>query len=170
LEFEFIARNEPHRVALEKDDDIYHVTINDEKISVQVQWIDDACVSLIINNCSYCVYIADNDGGVDVSVNGEIYRFSPVKADETGWTMDDMAGMGDSEGLIIKAPMPGQVLKINVKEGENVEEGACLAIVEAMKMETGLHSLTTGRVKSIHAKEGQQVDAGETIIVLEAVE
>jgi len=107
------------------------------------------------------------EGKQYVSVGGELYCF--VSRDEERDTkVRDGAGAGSVESkFAITAPMPGSVLKIDVEEGDDVEEGQCLVIVEAMKMETGLNSTMNGRVKKVLAVQGKQVDAGEILIELE---
>ncbi len=71
--------------------------------------------------------------------------------------------------MTITAPMPGCVIKVDVKEGDVVEEGKCLAIIEAMKMETGLYAAISGKVKKVRVVKGKQVNAGETLIELEEI-
>ena len=67
----------------------------------------------------------------------------------------------------IGANIPGNVYKILVKEGEKVEAGQPIAVLEAMKMETNVIAPLAGTVNKIHVKEGQRVVAGELIAELE---
>lgn len=67
----------------------------------------------------------------------------------------------------VEAPMPGTILRIEVKEGEEVKEGQILAILEAMKMENEILAPRAGRVKSILTSEGASVNTGDKLIVLE---
>lgn len=67
----------------------------------------------------------------------------------------------------IGANIPGNVFKILVKEGERVEAGQPIAILEAMKMETNVLSTVSGTICKIHVKEGQRVVSGELIAELE---
>ncbi len=66
----------------------------------------------------------------------------------------------------LTAPMPGKVLRILVKEGDEVEAGAGLLVLEAMKMETTLYAETPARVKRVLVEEGQMVDHGAVLIEL----
>ncbi|MBF8149644.1 biotin/lipoyl-binding protein [Winogradskyella sp. F6397] len=68
----------------------------------------------------------------------------------------------------IKAPMPGLILEINVKEGQTVTENDPLLILEAMKMENVLKSPRDGVIKSIQVKQGQTVDKNMLLIAFEA--
>jgi pyruvate carboxylase len=67
----------------------------------------------------------------------------------------------------VGANIPGNVFKILVKEGDKVEAGQPIAVLEAMKMETNVISPLAGTVNKIYVKEGQRVVAGELIAELE---
>lgn len=71
-----------------------------------------------------------------------------------------------SDNLIV-APMPGIILSIAVKEGEEVDAGDALLVLEAMKMENEIHAHRAGKIKKIHVSEGAEVRAGSELIELE---
>jgi biotin carboxyl carrier protein len=75
-----------------------------------------------------------------------------------------MASGGRSE---ISAPMPGKVIRVLVSEGDSVEVGQGLVVVEAMKMQNEMKSPKAGRVAEVRAQPGGAVLAGETLIVVE---
>jgi biotin carboxyl carrier protein len=64
----------------------------------------------------------------------------------------------------VKAPMPGLILDIKVKEGDEVKEGDYVMVLEAMKMENTLVAPRDGVVKSIQAKEGDGVSKNQLLI------
>ena len=64
------------------------------------------------------------------------------------------------------APIPGLILKINVKVGDAVSAGQVVAIMEAMKMENNISSNISGTVTAIRAGEGSQVTTGDVIMVI----
>ena len=66
----------------------------------------------------------------------------------------------------IGANIPGNIIKIMVKEGEAIEEKQPIAVIEAMKMETNILASAAGVVERIYVSEGQQVKAGEMIAKL----
>ena len=66
----------------------------------------------------------------------------------------------------IRAPMPGRVTSILVKEGEAVETGTPLLILEAMKMQNDLTSPISGKVESIHIREGDSVKKDSLLLVV----
>lgn len=67
----------------------------------------------------------------------------------------------------IKAPMPGMILDVQVKEGQEVKEGDYLLVLEAMKMENTLTAPRDGTVKSISVQKGQTVDKNQLLIEME---
>lgn len=80
--------------------------------------------------------------------------------------MTSSAGGGAAENAVA-APMPGKVIKVLTAEGETVEEGQPVLIVEAMKMEHTLRAPATAVVKSLKCAEGDQVDAGVALVEFE---
>ncbi|TAK31933.1 MAG: biotin/lipoyl-binding protein [Chloroflexota bacterium] len=67
----------------------------------------------------------------------------------------------------VKALMPGKVIKVNVCEGDAVESGTILMVLEAMKMENEIHAPHAGRVKSLMVTPGSNVNGGDVLAVLE---
>lgn len=67
----------------------------------------------------------------------------------------------------IKAPMPGLILDVQVKEGDEVKEGDFLLVLEAMKMENTLTAPRDGVVKSVTVSKGQTVDKNQLLIEME---
>lgn len=169
MEYDFFCGKDLHKIYLKKKDGRFVALIGDEQLEVDVHSISSNELSLLISDRSFNIFLAKDGPRLYVSVNGENYVF--VSADEAENIMTGQAAVtGHVEAkFTITAPMPGNVLKINVEEGERVGEGQCLAIVEAMKMETGLHSKINGRITKIYAQQGQQVNAGETLIELEKI-
>lgn len=64
----------------------------------------------------------------------------------------------------VSAPIPGIVLEVKVKEGEQVSENQVLLILEAMKMENEIVSSYAGIVRTIHVKVGESVSAGFALV------
>ena len=75
---------------------------------------------------------------------------------------------GASDGAVrITAPIPGRVSRILVSPGQQVEKGAGLVVVEAMKMENELRAPRDGVVASVAVEEGQGVESGALLATLE---
>ena len=77
---------------------------------------------------------------------------------------------GPSGGGVVKAPMPGLVVRVPVTEGERVGPGTGLVVVEAMKMENELKATHPAVVKKVHVAPGAVVEKGAPLVTLESVE
>src|SRR5271165_2869309 len=78
------------------------------------------------------------------------------------------AGAGDDHGpRKIAAPMPGKVVRLLVREGDEVEPGAGVAVVEAMKMQNEIKSPKKGKVQKVLVSEGATVNAGDVLEIVE---
>jgi pyruvate carboxylase subunit B len=77
---------------------------------------------------------------------------------------------GPSGGGVVKAPMPGLVVRVQVTEGQKVGPGTGLVVVEAMKMENELKATHAGMVKKVHVTPGSIVEKGAPLVTLESVE
>ena len=66
----------------------------------------------------------------------------------------------------VKAPMPGTILKINVKAGDAVKRGDVLCVLEAMKMEHDIKAANDGVVSAVHVSQGASVNTGDALVSL----
>ena len=69
-------------------------------------------------------------------------------------------------GEAVTAPMPGNILKVNVTAGQAVKEGDLLLVLEAMKMENEIFAPCNGTVSQVLVSKGSTVDTGATMVVL----
>ena len=76
------------------------------------------------------------------------------------------AGGGASEGgeYLMKAPMPGLVVAISIEEGQDVEKGQVLVILESMKMQNELKAPRAGKIGRIRVKAGESVEQKQTLL------
>ena len=133
-----------------------------------------------INGNRYAVDIKDiEDNIAQVEVNCTIYEVEihrEVKQSKTPRLMRPAVkhsygeeAFKKKEGVtpVVKAPLPGSVLRINVKEGDEVNRGDILLVMEAMKMENNIYSELKGRIKSIKVQPGQTVLQGDILMEIE---
>ncbi|MEI3100627.1 MAG: biotin/lipoyl-containing protein [Oscillospiraceae bacterium] len=69
-------------------------------------------------------------------------------------------------GEPVKSPMPGNILKINVSQGQHVEEGDVIMILEAMKMENEIVATKSGTIAQIAVSKGAVVETGTVLAVI----
>lgn len=107
-------------------------------------------------NKSYTVKI--NSHSFEVKISNEL----DLLIEDMGLTLAAAHVVND-----IKAPMPGLILDVQVKEGDEVKEGDYLLVLEAMKMENTLTAPRDGIVKSITVQKGETVDKNQLLIEME---
>lgn len=104
---------------------------------------------------------------LEVEAGGEIYHI--VIKDQLDQMLDTMGFTGAAVRVVkdVKAPMPGLVLDVDVAEGDELEEGQRILILEAMKMENSIVMHAKGTVKKVNVKKGQAVEKNQVLIELE---
>ena len=128
--------------------------------------LQGAAVSLIVGTRSYrCDIEPRKDGQLHVRVNQSVVPLEML--DERKLRLRRASGKFTLEGpQRIDAPMPGKVVRVLVKVGDEVQEGQGLLVVEAMKMENELKSPKAGKVTELHAVEGAAVESGAKLAVV----
>lgn len=119
---------------------------------------------------------ASSNGEYTVKVNGKNYavKLEGDKATVNGkaYDIDVKAGIeqkatsGSATGEEVKAALPGNILRIEVSEGDEVAEGDVLLVVEAMKMETEIKSPKAGTVQAIEVAQGDKIVTGQSLVVI----
>jgi len=117
-----------------------------------------------VNGKDYSVLVRPNDGSV-VQVTPPATASKPSGAPAPASKPAAAASSGGGES--VTAPMPGTVFKLLVKEGDKVEAGQAVIILEAMKMENELQAEKGGTVTQVSVAEGDKVDEGAVLIVIE---
>lgn len=69
-------------------------------------------------------------------------------------------------GEVVTSPMPGNILKINVAQGQHVNEGDVLIVLEAMKMENEVSATKSGTIAQINVTKGAVVETGTPLVVI----
>jgi 3-methylcrotonyl-CoA carboxylase alpha subunit len=113
-----------------------------------------------IRPAAHDLQTARHSGQLIVFAAGDAYRFSAPDVD--GGAAVSTAGDG-----VIRAPMPGKVIAVQVKAGDKVQKGQTLIIVEAMKMEHTLSAPFDAMLAAVSVSVGDQVNEGESVARLE---
>jgi len=116
---------------------------------------------------------ASKSDAYTVKVNGKSYavKFEGNKANVNGKTYDvsmtegihEKSSSHSGEGTAVNAPMPGNVLKVLVSDGDSVAENDVLFIIEAMKMETEIKAPVAGTVQSVEVSAGDKVETAQAM-------
>lgn len=138
------------------------VRIEGRELEAVVQPLPDGGAILTTGGRRVRVFGLRNGASILVAVGPLACELVPVE----GRSARAVRGLATPE---VAAPMPGKVLKVLVKEGDRVEAGQALLVMEAMKMETTLSAETPAIVRKIRVAAGQMVDHGDVMIELSPV-
>ena len=165
----------------------FEVEINGDKIAVQLNKSSDTAMVngkeilfSVVENAHHRllirvgtkIYKCDNivitDDNLSFSINGETIAIR-IKDEEQlllerlGFT----TSKSDLQGVVM-APMPGKILDIPLAEGDDVEKGQAILILEAMKMENELKASMSGVIHSIQVKTGESVEKNQILLEIKA--
>ncbi len=142
-----------------------HVIVDGITYEVDFDSISDQPVySMIVDGKSYEAYMYPSDEGWQVLLQGRLY--SAVVEDEREKRLRAAAGgmVADRGDFHLKAPMPGLVVSIPVEEGQEIQKGDVLVILESMKMQNELKSPRNGKVARLRVKVGDSVEQRQTLL------
>ena len=145
---------------------LYRVSVDGTEFFVDGKKTGRTNYSLIVDNRSFEIEVDNAEDEYRVLVDGRNYHVNLV--DERRVRIGGAQSALELQGRQrVSVPMPGKVIEVLVSEGDNVEKGQGLVIVEAMKMENEVRSPITGEVKEIKVKPGDAVEGGAVLIVIE---
>ena len=135
--------------------------VDGRRTAVDVQVLEAGVMSLVVEGRQFrCVL--DGDG---VVIGGRRYGFEVD--DPRSLQGRRGGGVGVDGPRPVKAPMPGRVVRVLVKDGQDVEEGEAIVVIEAMKMQNELRAPKAGRVVRVSVGVGDAVGAGDVLAVVE---
>ena len=145
----------------------FRVQVDGRPLQVDAAPLDDAVWSLLVDGTSFLSHIVACGGGTyEVSIGGKVARLEVL--DELSAMAQKMKSPHQSSSFVLKAPMPGLVVRLCVQVGATVEVGTPLVIMEAMKMQNELASEVRGVVREVHIGTGTAVDSGTPLVAIEA--
>lgn len=122
--------------------------------------------SILLDGSSYEVLVEEDRQEYAVTLRGQQFHVQ-VEDERTRRLNAGRKGPLIPTGeLVVKAPIPGLVVKVLVSEGDDIPEDHPLVILEAMKMENEIRSLRAGVVRTVDVSAGQRVEQGAPLLVL----
>ena len=141
------------------------VHVNGEPVEVRLTRVPGTPLHhLTLGSDAFLLAIRRRTGGWSVVSAGEILNAEVVDERTRQLRRETVVEGRDSGRLIVKAPMPGLVLRLEVEPGAVVKKGQGLLVLEAMKMENELKAPGGGTVSAIHVKAGQPVEKGMPLV------
>jgi biotin carboxyl carrier protein len=149
--------------------DSRHVSVNDRKYEIDFQSISGQPVfSLLVDGGSYQAHVYPGDEDVlQVLMRGSLYEARVEDEREKRLSAAAGTGVAQTGEFVLRAPMPGLIVKVPVNEGDTVKKGGVLVILESMKMQNELKSPRDGKVTRVQVKAGDSVEQRQPILSVE---
>ncbi len=161
----------------------YITTINGKKFEVDIRndgsvWVGGkrrevdflalgpTLYSIIMDTVQHEIVVESEEDSVEVLISGRLYTGS-VLDERTQLMLSRRGGLqADSGEVTIRAPMPGLIAVVLCKEGDSVEAGQTLVILESMKMQNELKAPRAGTVQRVSVSDGQTVEQRKVLVTL----
>ena len=143
----------------------YCVVVGGDVLEVDARHVGGGLYSLLIEGAGRVADVAPTGGGVRVDVEGSSYL---IEVEERArYLIRTRGGAGTrAGGQEITAPLPGKVTHVAVAPGDQVERGATVVVIEAMKMENEFKATAAGTVTKVLVRPGQAVNKGDLLVVI----
>lgn len=164
MELELEFDGERHKLEVNRTEDGYTVIIGERTHRIEATPISSHTLSLKIDGATRLVHVASADRITYVAIDGRQFALEEALPSTRRRGARDLPA--DRGELVAIAPMPGKVVKIHVSDGDRVERGNTLAVVEAMKMENEVRSTIDGYVDRVLVREDDMVNVGQPLVEL----
>lgn len=166
---ELIARagGRVERVVIERDGSCYAIRVGERQHLVDMRALGPFVRSLLVDGESHETAVWRNGDGLwHVGWRGRTHRVELV--DPLTHLAEEAHGESGRKGRqVVAAYMPGRVVAVSVAEGDVVEVGAPLVVLEAMKMQNEIQAERAGTVRKLHVAPGQAVEGGDPLLEIE---
>ena len=157
-----------HQISIQRREAVVLAEVDGRRYKLKLRDLGDSEYLLIDGNTVYSCRVENSHNhpdDIEVSLRGVSY---PVKLTDPKRLRSAQSGGEHDKGIArIVAPMPGKVVRLLVEAGTEVEAGAGILVVEAMKMQNEMKAPKAGHVVSIHSQVGSTVNAGDVLAVIE---
>ncbi len=152
---------------LSKDGSMYQIAIDNKIYELDIAEVEQGVYSILLDNKSFNVELVEGRTGKSYTVNTLYETFAVDIIDaEAKYLMNRKKDEGEDTNVII-SPMPGKVVKILFKEGDEVKAGETVIIVSAMKMESEYKVKQDRIIKRILVQEGDTVNGDQPMVIIE---
>lgn len=146
------------------------ITLDGESLRAHIEDLPETPLQLLTVGSEVHRVLArrgDAKGRYDLALEG--HRFTVEALDERSRAIRELSGAvaRPAGPAHLTAPMPGLIVRVNVKEGQQVGVGQGLVVMEAMKMENELRAAANGTVKRVAVKIGSVVEKGALLLEME---
>ena len=157
--------NGERRLEIEKTGSVWKCRLDGEAVAIDAVLTRPNVLSLIVEGKSFEIKRDQNGAGFNIWIGDT--GFSAESRDPRALRARLKAGADKKGPAKIVAPMPGRVVRVLVKENDEVEAGQGILVVEAMKMQNEIKSPKKGVVKKLSTAPGTAVNPGDVLATVE---
>jgi biotin carboxyl carrier protein len=162
---ELVIDGKPHRLEMQRNGADFACNLDGKALEVNAVLTRPGILSLLIDDKSYEIKQEQTASDTHIWVNGA--RYLAQVRDPRSLQSRRSGAQAAAGPRKLTAPMPGKVLRILVREKDQVEAEQGVMVMEAMKMQNELKSPKQGVVQKIFAIEGATVNPGDVLMVIE---
>lgn len=148
------------KVVVERVDDAFRVTVGERSYLVRAQRPEHGRLDLQVDDRRLRATVAMDGAHRHVALAGQTWVLERIRPERQGRAR----GAGGPASGSLEASMPGLVLDVPVAEGDAVQRGETLVVLEAMKMELRITAPADGVVARVHCKAGDLVERGQLLV------
>jgi pyruvate carboxylase subunit B len=145
------------------------IEVDGEPVTAHLEEVDGTPIVLLtLGGTLHRLAVQRGEGRGVYAIWSDSHRLQAEALDERRRAIRDMAGAASTNSgpAPLVAPMPGLVVRVNVRPGDQVQAGQALVVMEAMKMENELRSPSAGVVKAVSVQPGAAVEKGTLLVEL----
>ncbi|TSA26469.1 MAG: biotin/lipoyl-binding protein [Bacteroidetes bacterium] len=152
---------------LEREGNRFRVRVDETEYDATIIMVERGAYLLLMDGKSYNIELIEEGGPKKYIINTYRYSYDAGIIDaETRYQKSRHSDHGDDESAI-SSPMPGKVVRILVKPGDEVKAGDTVIVVAAMKMESEYKVKNDRLIKEIKVREGDTIDAHQPLVIIE---
>lgn len=154
---------------LAKEGNKVRLSIDGVLYDVDIVMAENGACSILHNGISYDAELVRDESGKGYEVDTHFLSYRVEIIDSQARYLRLKKGGETQQDSRITSPMPGKVVKITVREGERLEAGAVVAVLEAMKMQSNYKVAAPCVVKEIFVKEGEAVNSNQLLMTVDPI-
>jgi biotin carboxyl carrier protein len=164
MKYQTIVNGQTFEIEINEDGQIL---VNGEARAIDFRVLREGeLYSLLLDHDSFEAVVEEREDGYHVLMTGDLYEVQ-VTDERSRRLASAFMAFGDTAGeVVIRAPMPGMIVRVPVVEGQAVAKGETLVILESMKMENELKAPRDGTVHRISVRPGDNVEQNKVLVTL----
>lgn len=156
-EYEVVVEKNGGDYRVDIGDHVYKCLFKDDKVMVN----GEVAPVTVEGDLEEGAQVISDDRSMEIKVQ-QVREIEHIALEEV-----EEGGRSEGSSGAVLSPMPGKIMAVKVKVGDQVNANQVVCVLEAMKMENEVQTEVAGKVKEVRVKAGENVDGGQTLVVVE---